>query len=77
MITLCKACGTSYEVADALPEHCDICQDERQYVPATGQEWVDFAALCASHTNKWRQHDSDLLSIRTVPGFAIDQRAFI
>ena len=77
MITLCKACGTSYEVADALPEHCDICQDERQYVPATGQEWVDFAALCASHTNKWRQHDSTLLSIRTVPGFAIDQRAFI
>lgn len=77
MITLCKACGTSYEVADALPEHCDICQDERQYVPATGQEWVDFAALCASHTNKWRQHDSTLLSIRTVPGFAIDQRAFL
>lgn len=45
MITLCKACGTSYEVADSLSEHCDICQDERQYVPATGQEWVDFAAL--------------------------------
>ncbi|STB59011.1 Metallo-beta-lactamase superfamily [Citrobacter freundii] len=77
MITLCKACGTSYEVADSLPEHCNICQDERQSVPATGQEWVDFAALCASHTNKWQQHDSALLSIRTVPGFAIDQRAFI
>ena len=77
MITLCKTCGTSYEVTGAHPEQCDICQDERQYVPASGQEWVDFTALCASHTNKWKQHDSTLLSIRTVPDFAIDQRAFI
>ena len=45
MITLCKTCGTSYEVTGAHPEQCDICQDERQYVPASGQEWVDFTAL--------------------------------
>ena len=34
MITLCKTCGTSY---DAQPERCPICEDERQYVPASGQ----------------------------------------
>ena len=62
MITLCKTCGTSYEVTGAHPEQCDICQDERQYVPASGQEWVDFTALCASHTNKWKHHDSTLLT---------------
>ena len=77
MITLCKACGTSYEIADTHPTHCPICEDERQYVPASGQQWVDFDALRASHTNKWQQHDDSLLSFRAVPDFAIDQRAFI
>jgi glyoxylase-like metal-dependent hydrolase (beta-lactamase superfamily II) len=77
MITLCKTCGTSYETSDTPPTHCPICEDERQYVPADGQKWVDFAGLCASHTNKWKQHDSSLLSLRTVPDFAINQRAFI
>ena len=77
MIVLCKACGTSYEKTDSHPQHCAICNDERQYVPATGQKWIDFSALCASHTNKWQQHNGVLLSIRTVPDFAINQRAFI
>lgn len=77
MITLCKACGTSYEIAGSHPEQCKICEDERQYVPVTGQEWIDLPSLCASHTNKWKQHGADLLSIQTVPAFAINQRAFI
>jgi len=77
MITLCKACGTSYETADAHPQRCQICLDERQYVPVTGQQWIDFDTLVASHTNKWKQHQENLFSIRTVPDFAINQRAFI
>ena len=77
MIALCKACGTSYEIAGSHPEHCKICEDERQYVPVTGQKWVEPAALFASHANKWKQHESCLLSIQTVPAFAINQRAFI
>ena len=77
MITLCKTCGTSYEITDIHPEHCDICEDERQFVPRAGQKWINFDEICASHTNTWRQHESDLFSIRTVPDFAINQRAFI
>ncbi|MEW5289828.1 MULTISPECIES: MBL fold metallo-hydrolase [Erwinia] len=77
MITLCKTCGTSFETTDTPPEHCNICEDERQYVPATGQEWVTYDALCATHTNKWKQHNDSLFSISTVPDFAIGQRAFI
>lgn len=77
MITLCKTCGTSYAVTGPPPEQCDICEDERQYVPAAGQQWSNFDALCATHSNKWEQHDSVLLSIRTVPDFAINQRAFL
>lgn len=77
MIALCKTCGTSYALTDAHPQQCDICTDERQYVPASGQEWLTVNALQRSHANKWRQHDAALLSLRTVPDFAIDQRAFI
>lgn len=77
MITLCKACGTSYNITDAPLAHCPICDDERQYVPASGQAWVSFDVLRASHANKWRQHDDALFSLRTVPEFAIGQRAFL
>ncbi|MBB1201826.1 MBL fold metallo-hydrolase [Enterobacteriaceae bacterium 89] len=77
MIALCKACGTSYGVTDSHPDRCPICEDERQYVPASGQQWIDLTTLCATHTNKWQQLDVDLLSVRTVPDFAINQRAFI
>lgn len=77
MITLCKACGTSYQVTDRSPEQCRICDDERQYVPVQGQAWLELNALVASHTNKWQQHDSALFSIKTVPNFAINQRAFL
>ncbi|EKC6209748.1 MBL fold metallo-hydrolase [Cronobacter sakazakii] len=77
MITLCNACGTSYQVDNARPQRCKICDDERQFVPVTGQQWVARDALLATHSNKWKQHTPDIFSIRTVPDFAIGQRAFL
>ncbi len=74
MIMLCKACGTSYAFS---PQRCSICDDERQFVPVTGQQWVEAATLLASHSCKWKQHTPDLFSIQTVPDFAIGQRAFL
>lgn len=76
MITLCHACGTSYDGAGE-PAHCKICADERQYIPATGQKWVGFDTVKATHTNKWQQLEPELLSIKTVPAFAINQRALL
>lgn len=77
MITLCKACGTSYDNGHSTIERCKICDDERQYIPVSGQAWIDFDALIASHTNKWQQHTPQLFSLKTVPSFAINQRAFL
>lgn len=77
MITLCKTCGTSYTLHQDPPKHCIICEDDRQYVPATGQEWITPAALNASHTNKWKQISPTLLTLESVPRFAIGQRAFL
>lgn len=77
MITLCKTCGTSYEFPDSPPKCCEICADERQYIPVTGQQWVDWPTLITTHTNKWKQFRDNIFSITTVPDFAINQRAFI
>ncbi len=77
MIVICKACGTSYASSGSKPPRCNLCEDARQFVPATGQEWIDLPALLASHANLWRQQDANLLSITTVPAFAIGQRAFL
>ncbi|MRS88661.1 MBL fold metallo-hydrolase [Enterobacteriaceae bacterium RIT714] len=77
MITLCKTCGTSYDTASAAVERCAICEDERQYVPVEGQQWVALTSVVNHHSNKWQQHEPGLFSIKTVPKFAINQRAFL
>ncbi|PIJ46162.1 MBL fold metallo-hydrolase [Tatumella sp. OPLPL6] len=77
MITLCTACGTSYAVDAAAPDHCKICLDERQYVPVKGQQWIEGGQLTTTHCNHWTQHQPQLFSLQTVPEFAIGQRAFI
>jgi hypothetical protein len=76
-VFLCTACGTSYPDAPEPPAICRICEDERQYVPASGQSWISRNALAAAHRNAWRRHEPGLTSIQTVPGFAINQRAFL
>ncbi|MEZ3500685.1 MBL fold metallo-hydrolase [Pantoea sp. KPR_PJ] len=75
MMKICATCGTAY--ADPLPQRCKICEDERQWVPASGQQWTDFASVTDCHQNKWQRLEEDLLSIKTVPNFAIGQRALL
>jgi hypothetical protein len=76
-VFLCTACGTSYPDAPRPPEHCPICEDERQFVPASGQSWITRNALGDAHRNAWHHHEPGLLSLQTVPAFAINQRAFL
>ena len=73
-LSICKTCGTAY---DTTPETCPICEDERQYVPHSGQAWIDFATVTSTHSNKWQQLEPQLFSIKTVPAFAINQRALL
>ncbi|WP_345830710.1 MBL fold metallo-hydrolase (plasmid) [Pantoea sp. BRR-3P] len=77
MIKVCTACGTSYDEQREEIKRCAICDDERQYVPATGQKWMPLERLLLTHSNKWQQHTATLFSLQTVPGFAINQRAFL
>ena len=76
-IHICQTCGTSFPDADAAPDCCPICEDERQFVPRGGQAWTTRPALASSHANLWRRAEPDLFEIRTTPDFGIGQRAFL
>src|SRR5262249_46023185 len=76
-IHICATCGTSYPEADTPPQGCPICEDERQFVPLTGQGWTTPARLSAKHANAWRKLEIHLLEIHTTPRFAISQRALL
>ena len=70
-VFLCTTCGTSYPPSPEPPARCPICEDERQYVPASGQSWTAWEALTVAHRNAWHRHEAGLLSVQTVPAFGI------
>ena len=74
---ICTTCGTQFAPTDSAPAHCTICEEERQYVPATGQSWITPERLAARHANAFRQHEGGLISVGTLPTFAIGQRALV
>jgi len=74
---ICSACGTQFAPSANAPEHCPICDDERQFVPPSGQSWTTQEALARGHYNCFRQHEPGLIGIGTVPAFAIGQRALL
>jgi glyoxylase-like metal-dependent hydrolase (beta-lactamase superfamily II) len=75
---ICRTCGVQYAPTDRPPEHCPICEDERQYVGWQGQQWTTLDELRAEgRQNDVREEEPGLLSIGTQPTFAIGQRALI
>ena len=71
---VCATCGVQFGTAD--PERCAVCEDARQYVPQSGQEWTSLAELRREHRNVFRD-DAGFVGIGTEPGFAIGQRALL
>lgn len=74
---ICATCGVQYDQLDAPPERCEICEDARQYVRASGQEWTTLENLRAEHRNTTREKEPGLFGIGTVPEFGIGQRALL
>jgi hypothetical protein len=72
---LCATCGVQFPVAEQPPAHCQVCEDERQYVGAQGQQWTTVDELRRAHRNVLTPEEPGLVSIRTEPTFAIGQRA--
>jgi len=74
---LCKACGVQHPENVEPPTHCIICEDERQFVPKAGQEWITSENLAVGRFNVFHKVASGLFGISTMPQFAIGQRAFL
>jgi glyoxylase-like metal-dependent hydrolase (beta-lactamase superfamily II) len=75
---ICLTCGAQFSATDTEPDKCPICQDERQYVGAGGQQWT---TLDRMRRGEWhnviRELEPNLAGIGTEPKFAIGQRALL
>ena len=75
---MCMTCGVQYsDTGERPPEHCLICEDERQYLPPGGQQWIATEKLREGHHNEFRRHEERLIGVSTSPSFAIGQRGLI
>jgi hypothetical protein len=69
-------CGVQFAPSNTHPARCDVCEDERQYVGWSGQQWGTLDELQRDHINEIRD-DLGLTGIGTKPSFAIGQRALL
>lgn len=76
---LCLTCGTQFPASETLPPSCPICEDDRQYVRAGGQEWTTLAAIRETHANRFEPvaNEPGVTRIVTEPKFAIGQNAYL
>jgi hypothetical protein len=70
-------CGTQFAETHEPPSFCSICEDERQYVRHSGQEWTTLTKLATDRRNRLEEEAPQLLGIGTQPEFAIGQRALL
>jgi hypothetical protein len=64
-----------YAESDQPPSSCAICQDERQYVKKTGQQWTTLEKLRLTNRNSLKFEEPGLIGVGIEPHFAIGQRA--
>ena len=74
---VCTTCGVQFAPSDSPPPGCPICEDERQYVGLSGQEWISLDELRNAHRNVLFEEGERLWGIHTQPKFAIGQRALL
>ncbi len=77
-IWVCPTCGANFPPGPEPPVRCPLCEDERQWVPPTGQVWRAMGELADSgfHTEV-REIEPDLLGIGVQPGIGVGQRGLV
>jgi hypothetical protein len=73
---ICTTCGTQFEPTELPAAVCAICNEERQFVLPTGQQWTTQSQLRKSHMTTFRR-EAELIGIGTAPPFGIGQRALL
>jgi len=74
----CATCGIEHPDTDQPPTSCAICEDERQYVPATGQRWTTQEEMTAAgHRASVTELEPDLFGLTVEPKVGIGQRCLL
>ena len=69
---ICKTCAVEHATT---PEVCAVCADERQWVPAAGQQWTTLAEMTESgFRTAVTELEPDLFGITSTPGAGIGQQ---
>lgn len=72
---ICRTCGVEHAQRVAV---CAICADERQWVPADGQQWATLDELAAAgHRAQLRLLEPDLFGVTVAPAVGIGQQAHL
>ena len=74
---ICVTCGVQHADTERPPMRCAICEDERQYVRANGQQWTTMTELSRDHAVVLREEEPNLVGVGVDPPFAIGQRALL
>ncbi len=75
-VTICRTCGV--ETTTPPPASCPICSDDRQWVPASGQQWTTRAELeSEGHHISTAEREPRLFSIRVEPKLGIGQTCYL
>lgn len=73
----CLTCGVEYPGSAVPPVKCIICTDDRQYVPAGGQQWATQRQLRDSHEFTVSEVEPDLYAIDVSPPVGIGHRPLV
>jgi glyoxylase-like metal-dependent hydrolase (beta-lactamase superfamily II) len=74
---ICTTSGTQFAESEQPPDACAVCEDDRQYLRITGQQWTTHEKLRLTNRNSIRFEEPGLIGIGVEPPFAIGQRALI
>lgn len=74
---ICLTCGVQYAESATPPDHCLICEDDRQYMKESGQAWTTLEDLRRNYHNELRPVEPTMTGIATVPSFCIGQRPLL
>jgi hypothetical protein len=77
-IWTCATCGVEHPDTEQPPTRCEICEDDRQYLPPGGQRWTTQSELAGEgHRTTVTELEPDLFGITVEPKVGIGQRALL
>ena len=78
MVWICATCGVETADSASPPGTCAICEDERQWVPAEGQQWITLDALRDRGTRiVIAEVEHDLWGLHAEPAVGIGQQMML